>query len=155
MEGCASNLMSWCCPMLGSSVIDNMLRVLSFFLFPTRRHFFRSNKPCITVCQIITFNSLGFFIFYKLIQVVFPSLCWYSCFSLCSCRDDKSWVPLGSSFGPSFWSLCAIRKAWRHFSFFCVSTQFVMLQVDIFSTASYSIQSSNSSPGLMCFSVSF
>ena len=58
--------------------------------------------------------------------------------------------------------LCvAIRKAWRHFSFFCGSTQLLMLHVNIFSSASvallfmYSIQSSNSSSWLNVLSVSF
>ena len=55
----------------------------------------------------------------------------------------------------------AIRRAWRHFSFFCVSAQFVMLYVSVLSSASVallfmcSIQSSNSSSWLDVLSVSF
>ena len=54
------------------------------------------------------------------------------------------------------WLRVAIRRAWRHLSFFCVSTKSVLLYVSIFSSASlallfmYSILSSNSLPGLMC-----
>ena len=48
-----------CCAMLGSPAIDNMLRVLSFFRFPFV-DFFRSNKPCVIVFQIITLCSLSF-----------------------------------------------------------------------------------------------
>ena len=53
--------------------------------------------------------------------------------------------------------LCvAIRRAWRDVIFFCVSTQFVMLYVSIFSSASLdSIQSSNSCSWLDVLSVSF
>ena len=112
-----------CCGVVQCWVLQSSITCFAYclsFFFPTRRHVFRSNKPCITVCQIITFNSLGFFIFYKLIQVVFPSLCWYSCFSLSSCRDDKSWVPLGSSSGPSF-CLCVQSARLGAISVFSVS----------------------------------
>ena len=56
--------------------------------------------------QTTTSSGLSFFIFRKLIQVVFPSLGWSSCFPLSSCRDDEFWVPLSNSSGPSFLALC-------------------------------------------------
>ena len=67
--------------------------------------------------QIITLSSLSFFIFHKLIEVVFPSLGWSSCFSSSSCRYVKSWVPLSSSSGPSFWALCGSSQGFSPFQF--------------------------------------
>ena len=60
---------------LGSSTVDNVSTVLSSFLFPSV-HVFRSNKTCIIVLQIITLSGFSFFIFHKIIQVVFPSFGW-------------------------------------------------------------------------------
>ena len=62
--------------MLGSAEIDNMFSVLLFF-------------------QIITSSDLSFFIFHKLIQVVFPSLVLVE-------MINPGWVPLGNSSGPYF-----------------------------------------------------
>ena len=80
---------SWCCEDSGSSVVENVLRVLFFFLFPLM-DLFCSSEPCIVVFQVITLCSLSFFVFHKLIQVVFPSLGWSSCSSLRSRRYDLS-----------------------------------------------------------------
>ena len=91
------------CAKLGSSVFDNVLRLLFFLLFPSMNHFC-SNEPCTVVFQVITLSSLSFFMFLKLIQVVFPSLGWSFCFSLSSCRYDKSRIPLGGFSGPSVWN---------------------------------------------------
>ena len=45
--------------LLGSSVVDNVLGVLSFFLFAfVDVH--RSDKPCITVLQVVTLSGLRF-----------------------------------------------------------------------------------------------
>ena len=45
--------------LLGSSVVDNVLGVLSFFLFPfVDVH--RSDKPCIIVLQVVTLSGLRF-----------------------------------------------------------------------------------------------
>ena len=109
VEECSSILSSWCCVTLGSSVIDNMFSVLSFFLCPFV-DIFRSSEPC-----IIVFSD--HYVVHKLIQVVFPSLGGSSCFPLSSCRDDKSWVPLGSSSGPSFSFSCA--------SFSCILSRWI------------------------------
>ena len=46
--------------------------VLSFFLSPFV-DVFRGNKPCIIVLKIVTLSGFRFFIFHKVIQVVFPS----------------------------------------------------------------------------------
>ena len=71
--------------------------------------FLRSNEPCIIIFAINTLSGLSFFIFHKLIQVVLPSLGW-SCYPLSSCRDDKSWVLLGSSSGAFFLALRGISQ---------------------------------------------
>ena len=68
----------------GSSIIDIVFGVLSFFLLPFV-DVLRSNKPSIIVLQIITLSGLRFFISHKVIQVVFPSFGWsflLSCQSL-------------------------------------------------------------------------
>ena len=97
---------SWCCCWCGDvvagdvvllmklglvpSIVDNVLGVLSFFLFQFM-DVFRCNKPCIIVLQIITLSGFTFFIFHQFIQVVFPSFGWSSCPPLGLCRDDESW----------------------------------------------------------------
>ena len=84
----------------GASIVDNEFGVLSFFLFPFV-DVLRSDKPCIIVLQIITLSGFSFFIFHKVIQVVFPSFGWYSCSPLSLCRHDRSRIPLGGFSGPS------------------------------------------------------
>ena len=79
------------------------------------------------VFQVITLCCQSFFIFHKLVQVIFGCS---SCFALRSHRYDESKIRLSCFSGPSVW--VAIRRAFRHFSFFCVSTQFVMFNVSIF-----------------------
>ena len=88
--------------LLGSSVVDNLLGVVPFFLFPLV-DVHRSDKPSIFVPQIVTSSGLRFFPFHKVIQVVFPSLGWSSCSPLSLRRDDESRIPLGSFSGPSVW----------------------------------------------------
>ena len=76
-----------------------------------------------------------------------------SCSPASLCRDDESWVPLGSLLVHIFLLCVAIRRGWRHFKFLCVWTQFVMY-VSMFSSTSFvllfmcSIQSSGSSSWL-------
>ena len=90
------------CRVLQSSTTC-LVYFLSFF-FPLV-DVFRSNKHCIFVFQIITWSSLSFFIFHKLIQIVFPHLGWSSCFFLSSSRGD--WALGGDRKGLSpFQSLC-------------------------------------------------
>ena len=61
-----------------SSVVDKVLGVVSFFLFPfVDVH--RSYKPSIFVLQVVTSSGLRFFPFHKVIQVVCPYLGWSSC----------------------------------------------------------------------------
>ena len=55
--------------------------------------------------QIITSSGFGFFIFHKLIQVVFPSFGWSSFSPLSLCRYDKPRIPLIGFSGPSVWAL--------------------------------------------------
>ena len=52
-------------------------------------------------------SGIRFFIFHKVIQVVLSSLGWSSCSPSGLCRDDESWIPLGSFSGPSFLALCS------------------------------------------------
>ena len=114
---------------------------------------FRSSDPCSVVLQVVNLCCLSFFIFHKLVQLIFPSLGWSSCFSLRSRRYDKSRIPLSGFSGPSVWLWVAIRRACRHFCFCCVSTQFVMLCVSIFSRFSLCTQSGLLLHllGLMCY----
>ena len=59
-------------------VLQSSLTCFAYCLsFPTNR-FFRSNKPCIIVFQIVTVSGLTFFIFHKRIQVVFLLSCEFS-----------------------------------------------------------------------------
>ena len=102
---------SWCCCcgvllvfVSGSSSVDNVLGVLSFLRFPFV-DCLRSNKPCTTVLQIRTLNDLRFFIFRKIIQVVFPSIGWSSCSPLGLRRCGKHPIPLSGCFGPPLWIL--------------------------------------------------
>ena len=105
---------------------------------------------CIRRCSLYSssdhyMSGLRCFIFHEVIHVVFPSLGWSSCSPFFVFVDLMS---------PSFHSVAflvhlsglwvAIRKACRHFSFFCVSTKFVMLYVVSFSPASFSLLSFNS-----------
>ena len=90
----AGDMSSWCCEELGSSTVDNVLRVSFFFSFPIV-DLFCSSEPCAVVFQDITLCCLSFFIFHKLIQVIFPSLGWSSCFTSRSHRYDKSRIPPG------------------------------------------------------------
>ena len=99
MEGRVGRMTSWCCEKLVSSVFDNVLRVLFFLLFQSQIFFAAVSRV------FCLFLGLSFFIFRKLIQVVFPSLGWSACFPLSSCRDDKTWVSLSGSSGPSVWAL--------------------------------------------------
>ena len=101
---------------LGSSVIDNVFGVLPFFPFPFVV-FFRSNKQCIFVIQIITLSGFSFCISHKFIQVVFPSFGRSSCSPLSLCRDDASCLPLGSFSGPSFLALCDNSESLAIFQF--------------------------------------
>ena len=56
--------------------------------FLNRRY--RSSEPCIVVFQVVALRCMRFFIFHELVQVIFPSLGWSSCFSLRSRHHDKS-----------------------------------------------------------------
>ena len=84
----------------GSSIIDNVFGVLSFFPF-LFVDVLRRNKPCIIVLQIITLSGLRFFIFHKIIQVVFPSFIGSSCSPLSLCSTQRL-----------FWSIC-LDFGWR------------------------------------------
>ena len=108
-----------------SSFSDAVFGVLSFF-FPLV-DVLRSNEPFILVLQIIILSGLRFIIFHKVIQIVFPSFGWSSCSPLSLCRYDKTGFhsPAFLVQLSGFW--VAIRRACRQFSFFCVSTQLVML----------------------------
>ena len=77
-----------------------------FFLFPFI-DLFRSSEPCIVVFQVITLCCLSFTNYHKLLlQVIYPSLGWSSCFSWRSRRHDKSSrIPLSNFPGPSVWAL--------------------------------------------------
>ena len=99
-----------------SSAVDTVLRVLFFHSFPIHRSFC-SNEPCIVVVQVTTPCSLSFFIFHKLIPVIFRCLGWSSCCSLSSSRYDQSWVPLGDSSGPSIWALDGNQQGLSPFQF--------------------------------------
>ena len=88
----------------GSSVFDDVVGVLSSSPFADVH---RSNKPCIIGLQTITLSGLHFFIVQKVIQGVFPSLGWSSCSPLGLCRDEESWIALGSFSGPSFMASCS------------------------------------------------
>ena len=131
-----------------------MFSVLCFF-FPFV-DIFAQQQAMYYVSQIITLSGLSLFIFDKLFQAVFPSLGWSSCFPLSSCRDDKSWVPLGSSSGSSFLALRGNSQGLARCHFLLCLDKFVMLYVSIFSSASLDyIQSSNSCSWLDVLSVSF
>ena len=62
-----------------------------------------------------------------------------SCFSLISRRYDKSQIPLGDFSRPSVWALGGDPQGLSPFSFFCVSTQFVMLCFSICSSTSLNV----------------
>ena len=87
---------SWCCEELGSSIVDNVLRVSFFSLFPFKK-LFRSSKPCV----VVFLSLLCVVFFHKFVQVIFPYLGCFSCFSLRSRRYDKSRIPLSSFSAPS------------------------------------------------------
>ena len=146
-------VMSCCCWGVGrgSSVIDNVFVVLSFFHFQfVGVH--RSNKPCIIVLQIITLSGLRSFIFHikssSHLLAGLPALFWVFVDMIILEFHSAAFLVHPSG----FW--VANRRACHHFSFFCVSIQFVMLYVSILSSASfvlhfmYSIQSSRSSSWL-------
>ena len=100
-------------------VLRSSMTSLAFCLFVFKfLDMFRNNRPCLTVSQILTSSGLSFFIFHKLIQVVFPSPGWSSCFPQRSGRDDQS----RSSFWSIFLGFCvAIRRAWRHLKCLAIS----------------------------------
>ena len=123
----------------GSSVVDNVFGVLSFFLFPfVDVH--RSIKPCIIVLQIITLSGIRFFIYHKVIQVVFSSLGWSSCSPLGLCRFDYHRIPLSGFSGPSVWILACDPQCLSPFQFRCMSAFFHQLLSRFFFV--YSISSS-------------
>ena len=124
---------SCCCWALLSS-ITCWACCLSFFshslmFIVVTSHLFLFSKSLLRVASV--------FSPFKVTQVVFPSLGWSSC------SPFESFVEMMS---PRFHSAAflvhlsglgvAIRRACRHFSFFFVSTQIVMLDVNICSSAS-------------------
>ena len=134
--------------------------VCCFFVLFRFIDLFRSSEPCIAVFQVVAF-VLSEFLHLSQTRSGHLPISWLV-FLLFFETSSRWWV-LDSTRQP-FWSIflgfgwqfflglwVEIRRAWRHFNFFCVSTQFVMLYVSIFSSASlallflYSIQSSNSS----------
>ena len=149
---------SWCCAMLGFSVIDNMPRVLSFFLVPFV-DIFRSNRPRVLDLQISTLSSLNLFIFHKLVQFISPSLGWSSCFSWRSRRHDKSRIPLSGFSGPHVWPLGGDPEGLSPFQFLLCFDTICDVVCQHFSSASLallflSVQSSNSSSWLDVLSAS-
>ena len=100
---------------------------------------FAGTSHCIIVFLTFSLSSLRFFIFHKFIQVVFPSLGWSSGFSLSSCRNDKSWGPLGSSSGQSFWALRGNSQGLAPFQFLLCLDPTCLLHVSICSSASLAL----------------
>ena len=92
-RGVAGDVVLVLVDMSGSSIVDNVSGVLSFFLVPLV-DVIHSNNPCIIVLQIVASCGLRFFIFHRVIQVVFPSSGCSSCFPYSLCRYDKPRIPL-------------------------------------------------------------
>ena len=80
-----------------------------------------------------------------------------SCFPLSSCRDDKSWVPHGSSSGPFVLALCGNSQGLAPFQFLrCLDPIFdvVCQHFLICFSCAFSCITSNllpPLPGMMCF----
>ena len=89
---------------MDSSIVDNVFSVLSFFLFPFV-DFFAAASQCIIVVQM-SGDSTCLPIFW--LVFLLPSSV---------CRDDESWVPLGSFSGPSFLALCGDSESLAPFQF--------------------------------------
>ena len=122
---------------------------------------FCSSEPCTVVFQVTTLCSLSSFIFHKLIQVIFPSLGWSSCFSFRPRRYHQSRIPLGGFSGPSVWAIGGDSQRLSPFQFLLwFDDPICVIVCQHFSSASLallfmqSIQSSNSSSWLDVLSVS-
>ena len=149
----------WCCEELGSSIVTCFVYCFSFFsqsyiFFAAVSHVLFFFRPFLCVVRVSSsftnsFRSsshllAGLPAFLRdLVDMISPGFC-------------------SAAFLVHLSGLCvAVRRACRHFSFFCVSTQFVMLCVSMFSSASlaillmYSTHSSDSFSWLHVLSVSF
>ena len=98
--------------MSGSSVVDSVFGVLSFFLFP------------FVVLQIITF-------------VVFPSFGWSSCSVFSLCRYEKPQIPLNGFSGPSVWILGGYPQGLPPFQFLLRFKPICDVVCQYFSSASF------------------
>ena len=157
VEGRVGNLSSWCCAMLGSSIIDNMLRVLSFFLFTIHRHFSQQQAMLLFFWGHyfwVVWVSSSFTNSFKSSSHLLAGL---PASLLSSCRDDKS-CPSAALLVHLSGLWVAIRRACRRFRFLCVSTQFCVVVCQHFSSTSLALlfmctQSNLRIPllGLMCF----